>query len=88
MGMIISEVYDAFIDAGASERKAKAAASVLLPQNMIETSLNKIETRFANVETRITRIEQSINNVKLNLAILNYVYGPLTVGLLIKLAFF
>lgn len=79
--MMISEVYDAFIDAGASERNAKAAASVLLPQNMIETSLN-------NIETRLTRIEQSINNMKLNLAILNYFYGPLTVGLLIKLAFF
>lgn len=81
MGMMISEVYDAFIDAGASERNAKAAASVLLPQNMIEASLN-------NIETRLTRIEQSTNNMKLNLAILNYFYGPLTVGLLIKLAFF
>lgn len=79
--MMIPEVYDAFIDAGASERNAKAAASVLLPQNMIETSLN-------NIETRLTGIEQSINNMKLNLAILNYFYGPLTVGLLIKLAFF
>ncbi len=81
MGMIISEVYEAFIDAGVSEGKAKAAASVLLPKNMIETSLSKIETRLIH-------IEESINNVKLNLVILNYVYGPLTVGLLIKLTFF
>ena len=81
MGMMISEVYDAFIDAGASERNAKAAASVLLPQNMIETSLNSIETR-------LTHIEQSINNTKLNLAILNYFYGPLILGLLVNLAFF
>lgn len=81
MGMIISEVYEAFIDAGAAEGKAKAAASVLLPQSMVETALN-------NIETRITRIEESINNMRLNLAILNYVYGPITVGLLIKLAFF
>ena len=79
--MIISEVYEAFIDAGASEGKAKAAASALLPKNMIETSLN-------NIETRLTHIEESVNHMKLNLAVMNYVYGPVTVGLLIKLAFF
>ncbi len=81
MGMIISEVYDALIDAGAAEGKAIAAASVLLPQNMIETSLN-------NIETRLTHIEESVDHMKLNLAILSYIYGPVTVGLLIKLAFF
>ena len=81
MGMIISEVYEAFIEAGASEGKAKAAASVLLPKT-------GIEARFIEIETRLTHIEESINNMKLNLAIFNYVYGPLTVGLLIKLTFF
>ena len=81
MSMIISEVYEAFVDAGASEGKAKSAASVILPKV-------EIESRLGGIEKELVKIREAINGIRQNLAVLNYVHGPLAIGLLIRIAFF
>ena len=47
MPLMLSELYDALLDAGASEEKARKAAVV--------------DTRFAVLEGRMTQIEGRIN---------------------------
>ena len=84
MSTMIAEVYEALTSAGAPEGKAKAAASVILPKMETEARLDKIESWLRNIETRLAVIEKDIAVIKT----LTYLYGPITIGLLIKIAFF
>ena len=74
MSIMIAEIYEALISAGTPEDKAKAAASVILP---------KMET-----EARLDNIEKELAAVKALTQTIAYFYGPVTLGLLIKIAFF
>jgi|TARA_B110000967_G_scaffold176552_1_gene190063 hypothetical protein len=51
---INSEVYQALVEAGASEEKARAAAE----------SVNAETSRLASIETNLTRIETNVNWLK------------------------
>lgn len=53
MSTMISEVYDALKDAGASEEKARRAAEVLA----------NYESHFASLENKITTLDGKVNLV-------------------------
>ena len=72
MGIMVSEVYEALIAAGAPEDKAKAAAKAIPLAALLETKQD-----ITNPEDRWTRFELAAYSV-----------GAMDLGLLIKLAFF
>ena len=87
MSLIVSEVYDALIEAGTSEEKAKAAAGAIpLPERLatkedldeLKASVNELK---ANFNERFAKVER-------DLALLKFGYGPAILALLIKIAFF
>lgn len=105
MSLIVSEVYDALIEAGASEEKAKAAAGAIpLAERLatkedldklkavIDADLDElraaIDERFTRIDDRFAKITEEMAGVKRDLAVLKFGYGPIIVGLLIKIAFF
>ena len=55
MGIMVSEVYEALIDAGASEAKAKAAAEVIPVSEQLAT-----KTDIAEVKTEIAKLEAKV----------------------------
>lgn len=71
MATMIAEVYDALLEAGASQEKARKAAEAVAAY----------ETRFAGRENRMTRLDERVNLVQwmvgFNIA--------LTAGVLFKL---
>ena len=60
MSTMISEVYDAFLDAGASQDKARKAAEAVAG----------FENRFNSLEQKITVLQGDMNLVKWALGIL------------------
>ena len=72
MSIIVSEVYDALIDAGASEAKAKAAAAAIPVGEHLAT------------KDDITQMKAEISGLKVAV----FTFGPLILALLIKLVFF
>ena len=72
MSLIVSEVYDALLSAGAPEDKAKAAAAAI-----------PIGERLATKDD-IARLEAEIKVLKVAV----FTFGPLIVALLVKLVFF
>ena len=82
MSLIVIEVYDALIEAGASEEKAKAAAGAIpLAQGLAtKEDLRKPRVRVG-LDERLARIDR-------DLALLKFGYGPIILALLFKIAFF
>ena len=72
MGIMVSEVYEALIAAGAPEDKAKAAAEAIPVSDVLATKQD-----IAKVENRLTRLELAV-----------FGGGATGLALLIKLAFF
>ena len=72
MSVIVSEVYDALISAGAPEAQARAAAAAIPIQDNLATKQDLAELK---AETAV-----------LKFAI--FTFFPITIGLLLKLAFF
>ena len=81
MSIIVSEVYDALLDAGASEAKAKAAAAAIPVGGYLAT-----KDDIAQFATKgdIEQLKAEIAGVK---AVV-FTFGPLILALLIKLVFF
>ena len=79
MGLIVSEVYDALIEAGASPETAKAAAGAVPPaENMVTTEdLARLEARMATKEDlakleaatkeALARLEARLDKVEANM---------------------
>ena len=101
MNLIVSEVYDALIDAGASEEKAKAAAGAIpLAERLatkedldelkkaIDDRFSKIDDRFSKIDDRFSKIDDRFSKIERDMAVLKFGYGPLIIGLLVKIAFF
>ena len=64
--MIIEEIYDALLEAGASEEKARAAAR----------AMTNYETRISKIESRLTLQEWMIGfNLAMTIAILFRVFS-------------
>lgn len=80
MSLIVSEVYDALIEAGTSEEKAKAAAGAIPLAERLATK-EDLDEQIAPLSERIGKIER-------DLALLKFGYGPVIMALLIKIAFF
>ena len=66
MSTMISEVYEAFLDAGASERKAKAAAEALA----------NYENRFSKIDANLLLVKWMVGfNLAFTMAILWKVFS-------------
>ncbi len=76
MSIIVSEVYDALLEAGASEAKAKAAAAAIPVGENLATKEDIAELK-AELKAEIAALKVAI-----------FMFGPLILGLLIKLVFF
>ena len=72
MSIIVSEVYDALLDAGASEAKAKAAAAAIPVGGHLAT-----KDDIAQLKAELAGLKVAV-----------FTFGPLILALLIKLVFF
>ena len=73
MSQIVTEIYDAFRAAGVDDATAKAAAGAISGRDDLVTRLD---------------LERAVSRLEGDLKLLKFGYGPLILGLLIKLAFF
>ena len=69
MGLIVSEVYDALIEAGASPDRAKAAAGAVPPVESMATKeeMTRLETNMATKEG-VARLEDRLAKVEAHMA--------------------
>ncbi len=83
MSLIVSEVYDALIEAGTSADKARAAAAAIPVVERLATKEDITEVRqdIARLEARLDK-----KIAVLNLAVFGF--GPAMLALLVKLVFF
>ena len=98
MSLIVAEVYDALIEAGASEEKAKDAAGAIPLAERLATKEDLDELKAATKEdsdalkARFNELEARFNErfakLERDLALLKFGYGPVVLALLIKIAFF
>ena len=94
MSLIVSEVYDALIEAGASEEKAKAAAGAIPLAERLATKedLDELKAQFDDLKAQFNELKVSINErfakIERDLALLKFGYGPVVLALLVKIAFF
>ena len=77
---MVAEVYEALIEAGTSEQKAKAAAGAIPIARELATKEDLRELRDEMGE-RFGKLER-------DLAVLKFAYGPVILALLVKIAFF
>lgn len=83
MSIMVTEVYEALVSAGAPEDKAKAAAGAIPIARDLATKQDLAELR--------TELKQDIAAVKQDIAVLKFAvfsFGPVIIGLLVKLVFF
>ena len=73
MSQIVTGIYDAFRAAGVDDATAKAAAGAISGRDDLVTRLD---------------LERAVSRLEGDLKLLKFGYGPLILGLLIKLAFF
>ena len=76
MSVIVSEVYDALLSAGAPEAEARAAAAAIPIQDNVATRQDLSELK-AELKTEITVLKFAI-----------FTFFPIVIGLLVKVAFF
>ena len=98
MSLIVAEVYDALIEAGTSEEKAKAAAGAIPLAERLATKEDLDELKAATKEdsdalkARFNELEARFNErfakLERDLALLKFGYGPVVLALLVKIAFF
>ena len=78
MSTMISEVYDAFKEAGASEEKARKAAEAIAGY---ENRFAKIDERFAIMDGRLVLLQWMLGfNLAMTLAILWKIFSAPGVG--------
>ena len=101
MSIMVTEVYEAFVSAGADEAKAKAAASAIPVGEKIATKqdIGDVKQEIADVKAELKQeiadlkaeLKQDIASIKQDIAVLKFAvftFGPVIIGLLIKLVFF
>ena len=69
MSAIVKEVYDAFLDAGASEQKAAAAAKAIAGYD------HSYDARFGEIDQRLDKVDARLNKVESDLLILKWMVG-------------
>ena len=80
MSQIVTEIYEAFRAANVSDDLAKAAAGAIVGREDLVTKLD--------LERAMSRVQSEIAELKADLKLLKFAYGPLIIGLLVKIAFF
>ena len=101
MSIMVTEVYEALVSAGADEDKAKAAASAIPVGEKIATKqdIGDVKQEIADVKAELKQeiadlkaeLKQDIAAIKQDIAVLKFAvftFGPVIIGLLIKLVFF
>ncbi|MCY4587845.1 MAG: hypothetical protein OXB98_17555 [Bryobacterales bacterium] len=102
MSLMVAEVYDALIEAGTSEQKAKAAAGAIPVGGEIATKEDlrelrdelgeRIEQVKHELGERIGKLERDMGErfgkLERDMAVLKFAYGPVILALLVKIAFF
>ncbi len=94
MSLIVSEVYDALIEAGTSEEKAKAAAGAiplaerLVTKEDLDELKASFDERFGKIDERLGKIDERFGKIERDLGLLKFGYGPAILALLVKIAFF
>lgn len=90
MSLIVSEVYDALIEAGSSPEKAKAAAAAIPLAKQLASKED-----ISDVRQDIARLESATKDkfatLDKKIAILNFAvfsFGPAIVAMLVKLILF
>lgn len=73
VSVIVSEVYDALIEAGASQEKARAAVGAIPVGEQLATKADLVP-----LATDIARLEADVKVIKA-------VYGPIVIGLLLSI---
>jgi hypothetical protein len=67
MGIMVTELYDAFIASGAPEDKARAAAQTMAAPNdrleRLDTRINSMENRMGNIETKLEMLQWMVGGV-------------------------
>ena len=88
---MVAEVYEAMIEAGTSEQKAKAAAGAIPIAGELATKEDLRELRDELGE-RIEKVEREMGErfgkLERDMAVLKFAYGPVILALLVKIAFF
>lgn len=91
MSRIVTEVYDAFRAARVGDELAKAAAAAIAGRDDLASKLD-LERATGRLQVEIGRVETDlraeIGQIKADLKVLKFGYGPVIIGLLVKLAFF
>ena len=97
MSFIVAEVYDALLEAGASEPKAKAAAAAIPTVAEFATQQDAAALRqdIASVREElkqdIAAVKQDIAALKPDIAVVKFAiftFAPIILALLVKLVFF
>ena len=88
-------MYNALKELGASEESARAAVADLpLPQHLASKedllqAIGEVKMEIADFRSAMeTRLNDKFAPLDRGMAVLKYGYGPIIVGLLIKIAFF
>ena len=94
MSLIVSEVYDALIEAGATVEKARAAAAAIPVADRMVTKEDMTDQtgKLREYITQVkTDLKQDIARLDKRVAVLNlavFSFGPTIIVLLLKLVFF
>lgn len=86
MSVIVTELYDALISAGAPEAQARAAAAAIPLPDDLATRQGLLE-----LKSDLAAVKADVAAVKAEVALLKYVtftFFPVVIGLLVKIAFF
>ena len=83
VSLIVSEVYDALIEAGTSEEKAKAAAGAIPVAKELATK-EYLTEMAGGLETKIVDLKREMAVLKLGI----FSFGPAILALPVKLVFF
>jgi len=89
MSLIVSEVYDALIEAGTSADKARAAAAIPVVERLAtREDITEVRQDITEVRQDMARLEARLDKkiAVLNLAVFSF--GPAMLALLVKLVFF
>ncbi len=87
MSIMVTEVYEALVSAGAPEDKAKAAAGAIPIARDLSTKQDLADLR-AELKQDIAAVKQETADLKSDLKIMKFVYGPAVLLMLAKLVFF
>lgn len=102
MSLLVSEVYEALIEAGTSQEKAKAAASAIPVakdlaakedlRELRDELIGRITQGDYELGERIDQVKhelgERIGRIERDMALLKSAYGPAILALLVKTAFF